>query len=349
MRQCRAGGAGVGLSRRATQDEGETGVRETRSGSRTAVLALLAGVLLAGCEARLNLEGVEWQRGQTKMRFDMFQAIASRAERVVAVSSTGAILISENRGANWRRQDLDGNPTLIDVAACPDGRFVALDTRRKLWVMNGDDWQERPIDTMESVLSLTCDPRNRVWVTAAFSTLLHSTDSGETWTMQSMDEDLQFTTIQFVDEDWGVATGEFGTVAITEDGGASWNPAEYIPNEFYPMAAVFTDRQNGFVAGLNGITWVTTDGAMSWTRHDAPTPTPLYGITAGSGQVVAVGEGGAVFSWDGRAWRPVAGVPTMLAYLRAVEVLDDVTILVGGGFGAIMKLSTGEPVTMAEG
>ena len=317
--------------------------------SRMAVVALLAGTCLAGCEAQLNLEGVEWQRGQTHLRFDMYQAIASADQRVVAVSSTGAVLTSDTRGATWDRLNLDGNPTLIDVAACPDGRFVALDTRHRIWLENDGEWTERPIDTPESVLALTCDPRNRIWVTAGFSTLLHSADGGETWVMQSMDEDLQFTTIQFVDEDWGVATGEFGTVVITEDGGDTWNPAEYIPGEFYPMSAVFKDRQNGFVAGLGGITWVTNDGAMSWQRHDAPTPTPLYGIASGSGQVVAVGEGGAVFSWDGSTWRPVAGVPTMLAYLRAVEVLDDMTILVGGGFGAIMRLSTGEPVTMAEG
>ena len=34
------------------------------------------------------------------------------------------------------------------------------------------------------------------------------------------------------------------------------------------------------------------------------------------------------------------GVPSMLAYLRAVEVLDDSTVLVAGGFGAIMRLDT---------
>jgi photosystem II stability/assembly factor-like uncharacterized protein len=324
-------------------------VGDSRRNSRSIALALIAGALLTACEARLDLAGVEWQREQTRMRFDMYQAIARSEEKVVAVSSTGAVLASPDRGHTWSRTHLPGNPTLIDVATCPDGRFVALDTRRLLWTDVGEGWTESPIDTTENVLSLTCDPRNRVWVTAGFSTLLHSADGGETWEMQSMDEDLQFTTIQFVDEDWGVATGEFGTVAITEDGGETWNPAEYIPNEFYPMAAVFLDRRRGFVAGLNGITWVTTDGAMSWQRHDAPTPTPLYGITADTGQVVAVGEGGAVFSWDGQSWRPVAGVPTMLAYLRAVEVVDDMTVIVGGGFGAIMRLSTGEPVTMAEG
>ena len=314
---------------------------------RALAAAVVFTLLLSGCEAQLNLAGVEQQRAQSRMRFDMFQAMARGEDQLIAVSSTGAVLASTTAGLSWERTDLPDNPTLIDIAACPDGRFAALDTRRKLWLLEDARWTERPIDTPESVLSITCDPANRIWVTAGFSTLLNTSDNGETWNMQSMDEDLQFTSIQFIDADWAVATGEFGTVTITEDGGETWNPAEYIPNEFYPMAVVFTDRQKGFVAGLNGITWVTRDGASTWTRYDTPSPTPLYGITARDGQVVAVGEGGAVYSWDGDGWRTIPGVPTMLAYLRAVEILDENTVLVGGGFGAIMRLSTSQTVAAA--
>lgn len=305
-----------------------------------AAMTLLTSLLVAGCEAPLNLNGVEWQRTQTKMRFDMYQAIASNGDAIVTVSSTGTIIVSDDGGFTWSRNHLAGNPTLIDVAACPDGQFVALDTRRQLWVDTGDDWVSRPIDTMENVLALSCDPNNRVWVTASFSTLLHSADRGESWQMRSFDEDLQFTAIKFVDAQWAVVVGEFGAVMITEDSGETWNPAAYIPNEFYPMDAAFVDRQTGWVVGLNGITWLTNDGAATWQRIDAPSPTPLYGITAANGQVVTVGEGGAVFRWRDQGWAGVPGVPSMLAYLRAVEVLDDSTVLVAGGFGAIMRLDT---------
>jgi len=313
----------------------------------TAWLAVI-GLLITGCEAPLNLSGVEWQQSQTKMRFDMYQAIARSGDTTVVVSSTGAVLVSDNGGYSWARKELEGNPTLIDVVACPDGRFVALDTRRFIWTADSDgNWSSRPIDTQESVLALTCDPSNRLWVTASFSTLLHSSNVGESWEMISFDEDLQFTTIQFVDEDWGVATGEFGTVMITTDGGETWEPGEYIPNEFYPMDAVFTDHENGWIVGLNGITWMTDDGAASWQRIDVPSPTPLYGVAAHGDRIYVVGEGGAVFFWDGSVWRAPAGLPTILSYLRGVEVLDESTILVAGGFGANMRVTTTETVAMA--
>ena len=311
------------------------------------VVGLVIGaMLLAACEAPLNLNAVEWQRSQNVLRFDMYQALARDGDRVVAVSSTGAVLLSSDRGYTWSRTELKGNPTLIDVEKCPNGDFVALDTRRELWTLSGDEWSAQPIDTMESVLALTCDSRDRVWVTASFSTLLTSSDRGTTWEMKSFDEDLQFTTIQFVDDNWGVISGEFGTVMTTADGGENWDFAEYIPNEFYPMAAVFTDRQTGWIAGLNGITWRTQDGGASWQRHDAPKPSPLYGITATNGRVYTVGESGAVFSWDGTAWKPASGTQMMLSYLRAVEVLDDSTILVAGGNGAIMRITADRSVAM---
>ena len=339
----------AGACRERSKPAGATSVAAIPPGRRLRALAAATvfACFLSGCEAQLNLAGVDQQRAQSRMRFDMYQAIARGDDQLIAVSSTGAVLSSTTGGLSWERTDLEHNPTLIDVAACPDGRFAALDTRRKLWLLDGGQWSERPIDTPESVLSITCDPANRIWVTAAFSTLMRTSDGGESWTMQSMDEDFQFTSIQFIDADWGIATGEFGTVTITEDGGETWNPAEYIPNEFYPMAVVFTDRQTGFVAGLNGITWVTRDGANTWTRYDTPSPTPLYGIASRDGQVIAVGEGGAVYSWQGDGWRSVPGVPTMLAYLRAVEILDENTVLVGGGFGAIMRLSTAETFASA--
>lgn len=314
-----------------------------RLGNLLTAVLLTTGLLIAGCEARLNLSGVEWQRAQTKMRFDMYQAIASNGTVTVTVSSTGAVLVSDNGGFTWVRKELDGNPTLIDVAACPDGRFVALDTRRLIWTSGtADDWISKPIDTEENVLSLTCDPRNRVWVTASFSTLLNSADDGASWETTSLEEDLQFTTIQFVDADWGVATGEFGTVVITRDGGASWEPGEYIPNDFYPMAAVFTDAQHGWAVGLNGIAWVTDDGAASWRRVDVPFPTPLYGVTAGHDRIYVVGEGGTIFFWDGSTWQLPARLPNLMSYLRAVEVVDDSTILVAGGFGALMRVMTSD-------
>ena len=102
---------------------------------RALAAAVVFTLLLSGCEAQLNLAGVEQQRAQSRMRFDMFQAMARGEDQLIAVSSTGAVLASTTAGLSWERTDLPDNPTLIDIAACPDGRFAALDTRRKLWLL----------------------------------------------------------------------------------------------------------------------------------------------------------------------------------------------------------------------
>lgn len=306
---------------------------------------LLIGSCISACEAPLNLENVELETKKNILRFDMFQSVAHNNSRVVMVSSNGAALVSDDDAINWTRYELAGRPSLISVTSCANGDFFALDSLRQVWTLlaGKSTWSSSTIDTPENTLSINCSPSGTLWVTASFSTLYSSHNGGETWKSYSLDEDLQFTEIRFVDDLNGFAFGEFGTVLITHDGGISWNRGADIPKEFYPMSTSFLDSKTGWVAGLGGVIWFTKDGAQTWERQQSINSSPIYTIIATKSGVFAVGDSGTLVQYDNNGnWKAIEA-PTMYGYLRALDVLDNDTLVVAGGAGTFSLISLVAP------
>ncbi|NCF19373.1 MAG: glycosyl hydrolase [Haliea sp.] len=321
-----------------------------RSALLTQLLTFLMLAGVAGCEAPLELERVQAQLQQSTQRSDLLQDVAASGEALVAVGNMGTVLTSADRGQSWQRQTLEGKPFLMAVTTCPDDSFVALDYARKLWFSDteGMRWESRPIDTVETVQAMACDPAGKLWVVGSFSTILSSDDGGNTWSETSLNEDLLFTTIRFLDENTAYLLGEFGTVVRTTDGGATWENLEYLPDEFYPQDAHFDNDQVGWVVGLTGTVLVTTDGGNSWRRQDSGTAAPLYGITRNGGKLYVVGGNGTVLqssvqeghSGDNR-WTAVEHGKPIRFYLRGAVPVADGELLVGGGAGALYVIDTG--------
>jgi len=315
----------------------------TRPGARASrsLTILLGAVVLAACEAPLDLSGVEQTSQQSIMRFDMYQDAVTHGERVLLTSSAGAALVSADAGRTWQRHELDGMPSLIDAAACPDGDFYALDSSRHVWRlgMGENDWQKNAIDTSENTLSLSCAPSGRLWVTAGFATLFSSDDDGQSWNEFSLNDDMQITEVQFIDEETGFAVGEFGLFAITTDGGDNWERGGDIPNEFYPMAAAFADADTGWVGGLDGVIWHTADGGQTWVRQRSVNPSPIYRIVATDAGVFAAGGSATLIQYVDGAWKSVKDAPHVPTYLRALAMLDDNTLLIAGGGGLVATVT----------
>jgi photosystem II stability/assembly factor-like uncharacterized protein len=279
------------------------------------VLLPSLAVSLVGCEAPLNLEGVKAEQQKPFHRYDQFQAATNNGDFSVVVGA------------------------MIDVTACPDGSFAALAMDRKLWVADKQaaNWQVKTIETMEEVLALDCNNKG-YWVTGSFSTILSSADGGASWNENSLGEDAQLTTIQFLDDNNGFATGEFGVVLKTTDAGGYWEAVEYLPGEFYPQASYFRDMDNGWVVGLAGSIMHTSDGGMSWQQQESGTEAPLYGIDGVADKMIIVGENGTMLNYQQGQWQPLSGQVQALAYLRAVDVQDD-AVIAAGGSGSVLSIA----------
>ena len=299
----------------------------------------LIGVALCACESPLDLESVEKTREQAVRRYDQFQAAAATGNTLVVVGGEGVVLTADRTTPlHWQRRQLDGKPSLIDVAACPNGQFAAVDFQGTVWLSQADDsWRAAPVDSRETPQALTCDTQNTLWVVAGFGTILNTRDAGQTWHTYSLEEDLFLTSIQFVDARTGYVTGEFGTVLKTTDGGATWGPLTPLTDDLYPMAAYFNDRGEGWVVGLKGIVLHTADDGHSWSVQETPTEAPLYGLAGKDGDLYAVGEQGVLLRLQGNRWFQIHYGAPLRFYLRALLPVDD-GLLMAGGAGALNML-----------
>jgi photosystem II stability/assembly factor-like uncharacterized protein len=312
--------------------------------SRHAISVLGMIVALSGCEAKLDMSGVETAKEASTARYDHYQSAAASSVATVVIANRGTVLVSTDDGQNWQRQTLPGEtatsyPTLVDVEVCPDNRFLALDADRKIWISDetATNWTSKPISTEEEVLDLTCDPEGNFWVVGSFTLILQSTDGGESWEDKSVFEDAMFSKIEFVDSENGFVTGEFGTVLGTRDGGVTWEPRSYLPNEFYPMAALFVSPEQGWVGGLQGFVFQTMDGGQTWNRQDTGTVAPIFNIFEANGSVFAIGEQGTILTLSDEKWQAF-DAQAGFGYLRAATPVTDKSFLVAGGGGLIRIL-----------
>lgn len=311
--------------------------------STTSIKGVLAAALLplalSGCEAPLNLEGVDKELAKSVRRTDQFQAIAANDSTLLAVGSDGIIVSSPRDNVSWTRQLIESKPSFVDLEACPDQTFAALGMDGQVWFADasGGNWQPSPIGTQESVLALACGPDNSVWVTASFSTLIHSKDKGQSWSEMSLEEDSQLTDIKFIDANTLVAAGEFGLVVKSTDGGASWSAPEFMPNDFYPQGIHFTSAQEGWAAGLSGQILHTTDGGVSWQQQTTPTESPLYSFHALGERLFVTGDHGNLLELNNGSWQRVES-PKIPVYLRDAEALNEKQLLVAGGWGSLFAV-----------
>ena len=303
------------------------------------VMALLP-LVLTGCEAPLNLENVDKETAQPVRRTDQLQAIASNDQVMVVVGSNGLVLTTATGELQWQRHQLAGQPNLIDVESCPDQSFIALSFEKQLWRSNDNGQQWLPIDlgTQENMLDLACAPDGSYWVVGSFSSILSSHDGGASWNENSLNEDAMLSSLQFVTDQTVYVTGEFGMVVRSDDAGASWNLLEPLPNEFYPQAALFKNRTQGWVAGLDGVIMHTLDAGQSWQIQKTPVAAPLYGFHLSQTGLYALGENATVLQEQNGNWISITS-PPVSAYLRAAETVGD-QLLVAGGNGTLLALNS---------
>lgn len=309
------------------------------SRSCTRMVALSLALFLQACEAPLKLQAVIDTGQQPVKRTDFYQSLAANQHTLVLAGNEGVLLTSQNDGKEWQRQVLPSQSSVLSVATCPDQTFVAVTFDNTLWHgdAQGQNWTPHAIPGSEQMMVATCTADGSWWAAGSFSTFMVSKDQGQSWQSNSLEEDAIIHNLQFFDADNGVASAEYGLIVKTNNAGQDWQVEGYLPGDFYPHSSYFTSPQRGWVGGLNGFIYHTTDGGQSWQRQQTPTESPIYALFGTKDGLYALGDNTTVLTYQNEQWQalPTPGLPI---YLRTGQVLDGNRLLVAGGRGLILDL-----------
>ena len=145
-----------------------------------------------------------------------------------------------------------------------------------------------------------------IWIGGENGILLRSDDAGETWSLQQQKVDDDIKKIWFVNGTCGWATGSYGHVFGTTDGGRHWRSISTFSG-YLLDPIVFADSLHGWI-GANSIhsgegqLLATQDGGLNWTvQHRTPISSTITDICiAAKNTLWSVGsDGWAAFTNDG--------------------------------------------------
>lgn len=274
-----------------------------------------------------------------------------------AVGEGGVVLHTSDGGETWERQESGTELSLLRVtfvspregwAVGKFGVIIHTSDGGLTWELQGAD---AALDLHLVGVSFA-DERTGWAATEMGSTVLATTDGGETWSRKPFGSASARSDMVFIDALRGwVALSQDG-VLHTRDGGVTW---EYQSGVRAGMNGMFfLDENNGWIAGWrgkdpgprftrflsDGMVARTADGGKTWARHDSGTGQVLWDVAfVDAREGWAVGAFGTIlYSEDGGiTWTPQPGGTREM--LRGVSFPDKNNGWAVGNNGTILKLS----------
>ena len=206
----------------------------------------------------------------------LLNGLARAGTRVVAVGQRGHIVYSDDGGRSWMQAQV---PVSSDLVA------VAFPNARLGWAVGHD------------------------------SVILHSADSGATWSRQldgrspGQNAENPLLDVWFASERSGFAVGAFNQILHTSDGGRTWESwSDRADNpkglHLYAIRGVGEDL---YIAGEQGLLLRLDPQSARFRALELPYKGTLFGITGSAKSVLVFGLRGSAFrSVDrGRSWQKV--------------------------------------------
>jgi photosystem II stability/assembly factor-like uncharacterized protein len=190
---------------------------------------------------------------------------------------------------------------------------------------------------------------SRVVAVGDHGTVLLSDDQGKSWRQaREVPTRVLLTSVSFVGDKLGWASGHWGLILHTEDGGETWKIQRSDTTVDQPLFSVhFSDPSNGIAVGLWSLAVRTTDGGATWTPVKFPQLSAtekagpnIYDLVPAKGNVVyAAAEQGLVYrSGDGGATWALLKTGNKGSFWTGLALPDD-SVLMAGLNGKIWRSS----------
>ncbi|NOZ09457.1 MAG: hypothetical protein GXP09_00195 [Gammaproteobacteria bacterium] len=259
----------------------------------------------------------------------------------VCLSSVGASAEQEQtRPAIMAR--LAAQALLLD-AGVAGNRIIAVGERGHIVVSDDDgvQWHQVPVPTQATLTAVYFVDTQHGWAVGHDATILHSSDAGNTWTLQNQaPQDQQpLLDIWFRNQNEGYAFGAYGLYLVTHDGGQSWIARTINSEEDFHFNSV-TSTTDGqlYVAGEAGSLYHSSDPTQGWNKLKSPYKGSFFGILALEDNILIIfGLRGKIYrSTDqGNIWTEIQSHTE--ASLMGGTVLRDGRVFIVGLGGVILK------------
>lgn len=225
---------------------------------------------------------------------------------------------------------------LLDIAYTGQ-RLIAVGERGNIVASrDGIRWAQVAVPARSTLTGLSfVDDRNG-WAVGHDATIIHTTDGGQTWALQSFKPELlkPLHDVFFLDSTHGYAFGAFGLFFSTDDGGRTWSPVEApsVLEEGYHLNGM-TRLADGTVllVGESGLLGISGDGS-SWERLPSPYEGSFFGaVPRGDRGAMVFGLRGNAYVTDdvrGGQWRKV-NLATVSSIFGGAPMSDGSIVLVG--------------------
>ncbi|WP_284257597.1 WD40/YVTN/BNR-like repeat-containing protein [Acidocella aquatica] len=230
-------------------------------------------------------------------------ALSRAGDHMVAVGVRGMVVTSDASGTKWLQANVPVESDLVAVQfidanngwACGHNGVILHSTD------GGHSWV-RQLDGNSARTEFEAYYNHKIAAgDAALSTYLAEIqlnfDAGPT---------LPWLSVWFDDAQTGYVVGSFGDLAITRDGGKTWQPwLDHIDNpNFYDLNAIRNIGGQLYIVGEQGGVYVFDPAAQKFVARPTGYDGSLFGITGTAQAVVVFGMRGNIFySGDqGKTW-----------------------------------------------
>ncbi|MDP2301709.1 MAG: YCF48-related protein [Ignavibacteria bacterium] len=293
----------------------------------------------------------EWQNPKPTGA-DHNDAIILTPSKFLLLGNGGSVLISEDAGSTWTRQNIDTSYRDIYAVSfvdqqigyvCGTGGLIMKTTN------GGTDWQFLNSGVTVVLWDIEFIDANKGFAVGAAGNILSTINGGETWTSSTIGTTTIYK-LHFVNDTLGYmgsASATTGRLFQTTDGGTTWvNISANITGLDGTVRGIyFTDINTGFISNSTGKIYKTTDGgatgvvvynigATTVSIYEVKFIDPLKGIAITSaGRIITTADGGTTWNLiQTDATKNLFGLGILTTPSKA-----NASIIVGGDAGTIVK------------